>query len=187
MAPDQKYYIRAGAHSPPAPHFVVEALFARRGLNQPMLRPAFRYKPGNRRVVQLGIVSTTAAPALDVVINVDPLPTYLERVGAARFPLRAGSITRELPYFFDFHLPTFGEVFPSDGQLRVEYSDGAGRHFAESFLLEPEHELGPVLLGGGDADLIAKGLDELKQELKNLNAIVRKNQESLTRIASKFR
>jgi len=37
MANDHRYYIRAGAHTVPANHFIVEAIHARRGLRTPLL------------------------------------------------------------------------------------------------------------------------------------------------------
>jgi hypothetical protein len=45
MAPDNRYYIRAGAHTVPASHFLVEAIHARRGLRLPLLRHLVRRKP----------------------------------------------------------------------------------------------------------------------------------------------
>jgi len=57
MAPDNRYYTRAGAHTVSARHFIVEALHARRGLRTPILRHVVRRKPESAYVVQLGVVS----------------------------------------------------------------------------------------------------------------------------------
>lgn len=187
MAPDGKYYIRAGAHSVPAPHFIVEALFARRGLAQPVVRATFRPKPGNRKVIQLGVIAATDVPALDLEINIVPLPKYLERLGADRFPLQVGAVTVGSPFFFDFHLPTFGDVLPGGAELHLRFADAAGRRYDETIRLDPERQVGPVLLGGGDAELVAKELEEVKRAIQELTKVASKNQDSLTRIANKFR
>src|SRR6266496_1739661 len=63
MAPDRKYYLRVGAHSGAATHFLVEAIRSRRGIQSPMLRAVFRnheHKPG---IVQLVIMNVNNAAA----------------------------------------------------------------------------------------------------------------------------
>jgi predicted HTH transcriptional regulator len=59
MAPDKKYYIRAGAHSGPASHYIVEAIRARRGLQKPLLRGVLRLHPQKPNIVQLAVLSMT--------------------------------------------------------------------------------------------------------------------------------
>jgi predicted HTH transcriptional regulator len=80
MANDHRYYIRAGAHTEPASHFIVEAIHARRGLRTPLLSHLVRRKPGNSRVIQLGIVVLNAAAAINVSIKIDALPKYLLQI-----------------------------------------------------------------------------------------------------------
>jgi hypothetical protein len=101
--------------------------------------------------------------------------------------LQVGVVTRGSPFFFDFHIPTFGDVLPTGGELRLTFGDAAGHRYNEVIRLDPDRQLGPVLLGGGDAELIARSLDEIKRSLQDLTNVARKNQDSLTRIASKFR
>jgi hypothetical protein len=74
MANDHRYYIRAGAHTVSANHFIVEGIHARRGLRTPLLSHLVRRKPGNIRVIQLGIVVLNAAAAINVSIKIDALP-----------------------------------------------------------------------------------------------------------------
>lgn len=45
MAPDGCYYIRAGAHTVPAKHFIVDAIWAKRHFSKPRLTHLFRLKP----------------------------------------------------------------------------------------------------------------------------------------------
>jgi hypothetical protein len=51
MAPDNKYYIRGGAHTVPAGHFIVEAIHARRGMKRPILRSILRRKPESGGII----------------------------------------------------------------------------------------------------------------------------------------
>lgn len=68
MAPDSRYYIRAGAHTVPARSFIVESIWARRHLAKPRLTHVFREKPSHVETVQLGIVPLTSAPAIEIEI-----------------------------------------------------------------------------------------------------------------------
>lgn len=105
MAPDNRYYLRAGAHTLPASHFIVEAIRARRGLLAPMLRHVVRRKPEGGGVLQVGIVSVNDAPALSVEINLDPVPEDLQKWGS-RLPLMVPVISRQTPFYLDFHILT---------------------------------------------------------------------------------
>jgi len=74
MAPDGRYYIRAGAHTVQAGHYLVEALRSRRGTTRPYLQTTLRPKPDVKGVIQLGIVSLSESAALDVEVALDPIP-----------------------------------------------------------------------------------------------------------------
>jgi predicted HTH transcriptional regulator len=45
MAPDHRYYIRAGRNTVPAPHFIVEAIWAMRHFSKPRLTRNFSITP----------------------------------------------------------------------------------------------------------------------------------------------
>ena len=78
MAPDSHYYIRAGAHTEKARHFIVDAIWAKRHFSKPRLTHLFRLKPGKEAAIQLGILALTDAPAVDIKINISPLPQMIQ-------------------------------------------------------------------------------------------------------------
>ena len=101
MAPDNRYYVRAGAHSNPANHYLVEAIRARRGLRRPMLRALLRENPQKAGVVELTIVAVNDLPALNVAINFHPIPTHLQEQMPERLPLVVPLIDRNYPFRMD--------------------------------------------------------------------------------------
>jgi hypothetical protein len=106
MAHDHCYYIRAGAHTLPAGHFIVEAIHARRGLRTPLLSHLVRRKPGNSKVIQLGIVALNAASAINVSVESDtPLNGFTSRLDE-RVSLQVPIISEQFPLFFDIALIT---------------------------------------------------------------------------------
>jgi predicted HTH transcriptional regulator len=60
MANDHRYYIRTGAHTVPAGHFIVEAIRARQGLSKPLLSYIVRIQIGKYKSTSLvGVCWTT--------------------------------------------------------------------------------------------------------------------------------
>jgi len=53
MAQDKHYYIRAGAHTVKAPHFIIDAIWAKRYFFKPRLTHLFRRKPEQEQTIQL--------------------------------------------------------------------------------------------------------------------------------------
>ncbi len=186
MAPDRRYYIRAGAHTVPAPHFVVEALMARRGLTHPILRPMLRQKAGVGYVLQLGIVAASPVPALDVRIELPSPPPYLTRQ-SENVVLHVGVISSATPFFFDFHVLTLGAETLPPFPVRLEYQDAAGRPFTAAFEVDVESQLGHTLAGEpGNRDIVRQ-LDDIEGALKSINNSIKGNEQHLRAIASKLR
>lgn len=123
MAPDHIYYIRAGAHTVPARHFVVEAIRAKRFYSKPQLSHTFRLKPTNDQVLQLGVISISDSPAINIKINLDPLPELLNKLGS-EFPIQPASIDRNHPFYFDVALyADCLKTFGNNILLELEYQD----------------------------------------------------------------
>jgi len=139
MASDKKYYIRAGAHSGPASHFLVESIRSRRGLDKPVLRGMI--KPSNNRsdVEQLVILALNDATALDVTMSLDPLPKSFEKHFEDRFPLTIPVIDKNYPFTMDISI--FGMRSKIFGEkpinLNLTYKDIVGRTYSDTFLLDP--------------------------------------------------
>ena len=110
MADDNKYYIRAGAHSLPASSFIVESLWARRSQSKPMLSYVVRSKPGNPIVVQVGVIALNSAPAIDVEFTLDPLQGHLRHL-SMHFPVRIPVVDQNTPFYLDCTF--FTESMPS--------------------------------------------------------------------------
>jgi Putative DNA-binding domain len=177
MAPDNYYYIRAGAHTVKAPHFVVEALMARRGLTQPILRPVVRHKPGTVRVVQLGIVAVSSAPALDAVIDLPPLAWISG--GSQSTTLNVSVIGPQAPYFFDFHIETLsGDSRTPPFTMKVSFKDVASRTYAEQFEIDVEKQLGHQLGENNPSREVADAIRSLHGDFKDLANAVKNGQDT---------
>jgi len=165
MAADRKYYVRAGVHTDPARHFVVEALWAKRHSAKPRLTHLFRTKPGVFTTLQLGIVALTDAPALDVIINLSPLPGLLS--GSTAFPLRIPVIDRLNPFFFDVGFAVGpNQDFDRDVTLRVDYRGIDGNVYVLDELLRLEKAVAPVDIGTDTGQQIVRALESIGQSLR---------------------
>ena len=153
MAPDNRYYLRAGAHTVPATHFLVEAIHARRGLRTPLLRHVVRRKPEGGGVLQLGILCLNEAPAVNVEITIDPVPRWLNGWGP-RLPLLVPVISPDAPFYFDFHLLTVGNDPRPSFNVSLKYSDLAEREHRATLMVDADKQVGPNLsTGSGGNDL----------------------------------
>jgi hypothetical protein len=179
MGPDYRYYVRAGAHSVPAGHFLVEAIRSRRGLHKPFLRGLLRLHENKTHAVELAIVSANDATALDVHISFDPFPTSLED-SQDRFPLSVPIIDRDNPFAMDiFHLYKVRDrVGDQRIFLELQYQDVAGQVFNERQELDPIRSLSPVRVESDDVDVIKKSLRDIVRQMKRLNSMIEKFQQN---------
>ena len=177
MGPDYRYYVRAGAHSMPAGHFLVEAIRSRRGLHKPFLRGLLRLHENKTHAVELAIISANDATALDVQVSFDPFPASLEEIKEF-FPLRVPIIDRDNPFAMDiFHLYKVRDrVGDQRIFLELQYQDVAGQTFHERQELDPIRSLSPVRIESEDVDVIKKSLRDLVRQMKRLNSMIEKAQ-----------
>ncbi len=103
ISPDGRYYIRAGAHTTTARHFIVDAIWAKRHYAKPRLSHVFRLKPGQEQIVQLGIVALTPAPAVDVKVDIAPLGELMKGL-EKYFPLEISVVDRDNSFFSTLQL-----------------------------------------------------------------------------------
>jgi hypothetical protein len=149
MAPDNRYYIRAGAHTLPASHFIVEAIRARRGLLAPMLSHVVRRKPEGGGVLQLGILALNDAPALNVEINLAPVPEWFGRLHS-KLPLVVPVISRDAAFYLDFHILTMGQAPRPAFQVQLRFNDLAGRPHSSTLAVDVDTQMGPSLGDGNE-------------------------------------
>jgi hypothetical protein len=167
MAPDSRYYIRAGAHTVPARSFIVESIWAKRHFAKPRLAHVFREKPSHVETVQLGIVPLTSAPAIEVEISLDPLGELLREL-EKYFPLKVPVIDHANPFFFDvstWHM--MEQRFGADVRLQVRYKDLVGNDYLYDCVLDVERSFGPMRLGTDAIEKIARSMESIDKTLKS--------------------
>ncbi|WP_228053847.1 helix-turn-helix domain-containing protein [Nodosilinea sp. LEGE 07298] len=168
MAPDNHYYIRAGAHTVKAKHFIVDAIWAKRHFSKPRLTHQFRLKPGKEEAIQLGILALTDSPAVDAKIVVSPLPQMIQHCESL-FPLQISVIDRNNPFFFD--VTTYfkaEERFGEDIYLEVEYCDLAGNFYAYKSKIEVTGSVPPISIGNDNPAKMVKALESINKALFQL-------------------
>ncbi|QDU46596.1 Divergent AAA domain protein [Symmachiella dynata] len=166
MAKDNKYYIRSGAHTDPARHFIVDAIWAKRFFGKPRLSHVFRQNPDNSGVIQLGVVAVTQSPAINVEISLSPLQGLLE--GHEKyFPLQIAVIDSNNPFYMDVTFFFEAEKhFGASVDLAVSYKDLAGNPYVYKTCLEVSRSIPSLSLGKMSLD---KVVGELKSISKALN------------------
>lgn len=169
MAPDNRYYIRAGAHTVAARHYIVEAIWARRHFTKPRLIHTFRSKPEYSQTIQLGIVALTSTPAVNVEIHLEPLGGLLESLGKY-FPLQVPVIDAQNPSYFDVSTwYMMKERFGENVELKVNYKDLLGNSYSYIANLDIESSFGPMRIGTDPLQKIAKSLESIEKSLKKCN------------------
>jgi hypothetical protein len=171
MAYDNKYYIRAGTHSGPASHFLVETIRARRGLQKPVLRGLLRMHEEKSHIVEL-VVLALNQPALNVELSFDPLPKIFGEYDdfSNKFPLQIPIIEQKYPFKMDISMfPGGKQVFgDTPVYLKLDYQSLIGEKFSETQILDPSRSLPPMQSGEKTLDEIEKALRKLTEQIKNL-------------------
>lgn len=172
MAQDKKYYIRVGAHSIPANHYIIEALRSYRNQIDPTLRAILRMHPSKPDIVQLVITSISEGAALDVEISFEPLPKIFDDVKfKGNFPLEVPLIDRQNPFCMEISLfpggyQVFGDVPVT---IKVNYKSISGKDFEYSQVIDPKKNLSPLKFGSDNLKEIKKSLDKVEATLSYIN------------------
>lgn len=169
MASDKRYYLRAGAHTVPATHFIVEAIWAKRHFSKPRLTHFLRQKPGADAALQVGIVALTDSPAVDVEVVVSPLP-FLLRGCKEAFPLKMPVVDRHNPFFLDLFLLGLSKErgdFEQVTSLHVSYSDLASNRYTYESQIDVLNSIAPVKIGSNANEKIAESLVSIERVLKD--------------------
>lgn len=154
---DNRYYIRAGAHTVPAPHFIVEALYAKRHFLSPKLIHLIRINQNTTvsDFLHVEVIAATDGVALDVEIDFDPRPND----HGLSFPLVAPIIDREHPFAFRFEVQR-QPVFES--RIRINYRDFANAVYSYEKPIDISQCLSPWHRDFGELGRISEELHELK-------------------------
>lgn len=167
MALDKHYYIRAGAHTLKATHFIIDAIWAKRHFFKPRLTHLFRRKPEQEQTIQLGILALTDSPAVDVKINISPEPQMIHL--GSLFPIHIPIIDRINPFFFDvsIYYPK-KELWEKDLYLEVEYYDLARNSYEYKKKIEVSGSVSAILSANDNPAKMVKALESIHKVLLNL-------------------
>jgi hypothetical protein len=181
MAPDKRYYVRAGAHSDPAGHFLIEAIRARRQVQKPMLRGLLRANPQTVRIIELVVMNLNDTPALDVRLSFEDLPATVQRQFDDRLPLYIPVIDRLHPFsmdasWFGMEDNGFGEYLI---KLNLRYNDLAGRAYEDVQLLDPPRNIAPLGPGEQNGLSTPKSLQDRSTQIKRLRQAIERAESSL--------
>lgn len=168
MAPDGRYYIRAGAHTVPASHYLVEAIRARRAVDTPMLRPILRTKRHQHRVIELVVLAVTNAPALDVEVTLDPVPPLFEGISTPPFPIRPSLIDRDNPLAFDVSLAAGPKAMGDPFVVRLRYHDVIGRAYDEEYTVSLLEQMPIMHVGKSEAESLTDALTKIAEAVAKL-------------------
>jgi hypothetical protein len=169
MAEDKHYYIRAGAHTVKAQHFIIDAIWAKRYFFKPRLTHLFRLKPEQEQTIQLGIIALTDGPAVDVKINLSPLP-QMTHLGSL-FHTHISVIDRNHPFFFDvspYYYHKEKQLVLKDLDLEVEYYDIAGNSYVYKTKIEVSGSVLPLTLGNDNPAKMVKALESIHEVILKL-------------------
>lgn len=171
MAPDKRYYVRSGAHSNPASHYLVEAIRARRGLERPMLRALLRENPQKAGVVELTIVTINDLPALNILIDFDPVPTHLAEQMPDRLPLTVPLIDRNNPFRMDIATIHRLQYWLGDEPFHIllQYEGVRGTQFKGTQLIDHLRSLGPSEIRMSNGSAPDKIFRKINKQLVRLN------------------
>lgn len=171
MAPDYRYYIRAGAHTLKAQQFIVDAIWAKRHFSKPRLTHLFRLKQDDQDIIQIGVLALTDSPAIDVEISIFPLPKTMQKQNLdSVFPLKIPVVDRNTPFFFD--VVTYykaEERFGEDSiSIAIEYYDLAANPYTYTSKLELSGSVPPINLKHDTPFKILKTLEAMSKSLSQL-------------------
>ncbi len=167
MATDRKYYIRAGAHTVAARHFIVNAIFANRHFGKPRLVHRVRTKPNDEGTVQLGVIALTDAPAVNVAISFSPVP-QIPGGPNCPFPMTVGVIDRNNPYFMDMTTDylAWNAKDVSIITLTVSYRDMSNNQYEHKAEIDLARSIPQGRVASNPADRAARALEEITRSIE---------------------
>ncbi|HZZ26390.1 MAG TPA: ATP-binding protein [Pirellulales bacterium] len=163
MASDCHYYIRAGRHTVPAQHFIVEALWSKRYTTVPKIVHVVRINPHALGQLQIGLVAVTDSPALDVEVMIEPLKGMLHGL-ETDFPLHVPVIDQSNPFYMDisYRCTTPCDELTDDVHINVKYHDLAGNEYSYRNEAPLNKGLPSLYLADDPAEKIVRAIEGLK-------------------------
>ncbi len=172
MAPDKHYYVRAGAHTIKAGHFLVESLRARRTVTSPVLSVGLQQDSRNSRFVNLAIANLSAAPALDITVSVEPVPPLFQQfyksATVSRRYVTSGGIEEVRWTMYDQNTHTWFQG-DKDYSVTLTYADLMGRQYRNSFNLNAIADLGAKATVEEPLQWIGAALTQMNVQLTSIS------------------
>jgi hypothetical protein len=159
---DYRYYIRAGAHTVPAPHFVVDALHAKRHFRNPRLVHItnMRYFSTESDFLHIELIAATDGAALNVQVDLNPRPTDTH---GASLPITIPIIDRAHSFAFRCLVP---KLPPFVSTIRVQYRDFANAQYSYEGPIDLSKCLSPWNRAGGELEEVIQEMREIKRVLE---------------------
>ena len=164
MAPDNKYHIRLGACSDSAPHFIVEALFARRASRTPILSHILRIGAYGK---ECGIICLNDTPAISVDIS---LSNYKKKPSDKFERFKIPAITKDNPFFFEYDDRPLGGKDDNEFTITLHYQDLNGNNHTKTLNIDEKAQLNythnniSILLSN-----IAENIDNLSKRMERIS------------------
>jgi hypothetical protein len=172
MAQDKKYYIKAGAHSDPATHYLVEAIRAKRQIQIPLIRVILRYSNEKNNVVELAVVVVNDAAALNIELSFDPLPLWFDPIRES-FPLQIPLIDQRHEFSTELFMMLVKSQMIGDEPILVtlDYDDTLGNRHQFKQLIDVERNRVPLVIGDNTLTNVENAIKEVAQNIRSLNEI----------------
>jgi hypothetical protein len=169
MAPDGRYYIRAGVHTARATQFIVEAIWAKRHFLKPRIAHIVRERPDDVEAIQIGLLALTDSPAVNVQLTMEPLPGLLRNTGAREFPVSIGAIDPRFPFVFDITTRADAEGHQDEEfTLTATYDDLASNHYTYEHRINLFRSLPSLRFRRRGLTEIAEILEDLRRSVSQL-------------------
>jgi len=174
MSADGRYYVRAGAHTEFATHFIVEAIRSRRGIGAPQLTALLRPTESRIGFAELVVPNLTDIPAYRVEVEIDPSPPLLQQTtgtGSRTFPAVDRSYPGIVPFTFIAQSPPRWHEGDKTYCVHITYHDALERSYTSTVDVTPDAQLPKANRDASSLDRIAMTLAEIKFELGALKSI----------------
>jgi len=129
------------------------------------LAHAIRRKPDDTSVIQIGVIAVTDAPALDVEVTIDPLPSFLIE-SSDYFPIRLPILDRATPFYMDATSSYQAVEDLQETKVIISYKDSAGNEYAHESDGSLVRSLSPVVVGYNVWERVVTALEEIERKLK---------------------
>jgi len=168
MAFDKKYYIRSGAHSFPASHYIVEAIRLRSKYQRPRILWRLIEHEKKTNIIQLVLFTVENQNAYNVKFSFKECPESLKSCEDL-FPQEIPIINEKYPFAMDIDIwGTGNKVWGKDTlELMLEYEDDIGEQYHDQYIINKKKCYPLISIGNGNLEEIKKVLKDIATNIKS--------------------